>query len=481
MRPLALICSLLFVATAIAASGQTFTSLASFNYYGDGAYPPYGSLIQGLDGNFYGITQAGGSNGGGTVYRMTASGTVTPLYSFCAQINCTDGIRAYAGLVRATDGNFYGTTYNGGANGDGTVFKINPEGELTTLYSFCAQANCADGYYPYAGLIQGNDRNFYGTTFYGGTGQSCHSGCGTVFKISSEGTLTTLHSFDLTDGAVPYAGLVGANDGNLYGTTGEGGSGTACDGGCGTVFKISPEGALTTLHSFDVTDGATPYAGLVQASDRNFYGTTAEGGAGAACSGGCGTVFRITPEGTLTTLYSFNSNDGATPFSGLIQATDGNFYGTTYYGGASGTGTVFRLTPGTTLTTLYSFCAQSNCTDGAYPSAGLVEGTTGILYGTTQNGGNIINYGTVFSLSVGLGPFVETLPTVGKVETHVIILGTGLIGTSSVTFNGTTATFTVVSSTEIKTTVPTGATSGKVQVTTPHGTLSSNVAFTVKP
>jgi uncharacterized repeat protein (TIGR03803 family) len=302
--------------------------------------------------------------------------------------------------------------------------------------------------------------------------------------------LTTLHRFDYTDGAYPNA-LVQGTDGNFYGTTNQGGAGR----GRGTVFKITPRGMLTTLYNFCsqggsyCTDGAYPNAGLVQAANGNFYGATAYGGAtGGTCYEGCGTVFKITPGGALTTLHSFDGMDGAYPYAGLIQATDGNFYGTTFYGGANnscvngyGCGTVFSITPSGTLKTLYDFCGQSRCADGDEPAAGLVQGTNGNFYGTTsQAEANGNADGTVFSLSVGLGPFVETQPTSGEVGKAIKILGTNLTGATSVTFNGTAAAFMVKSKSEIIATVPLGATTGKVRVTFPRGTRSSNVPFRVK-
>jgi uncharacterized repeat protein (TIGR03803 family) len=245
-------------------------------------------------------------------------------------------------------------------------------------------------------------------------------------------------------------------------------------------------------HSFDGTDGASPIAAIVQGADGDFYGTTNLGGANDndLCDfgrgGGCGTVFKITATGALTTLYSFCSQSGCTdghnPETALIQATDGNFYGTMYFGGTSGDGTVFKITRSGTLTTLYSFCSQSGCTDGEYPQAPLVQDTNGTFYGTTFGGGtHRPGDGTVFSLSVGLGPFVETTPTSGTVGKPVIILGTNLTGATSVTFSGTSAVFKVVSPTEIGAAVPSGATTGAVQVVTPSGTLTSNVNFQVLP
>ena len=218
-------------------------------------------------------------------------------------------------------------------------------------------------------------------------------------------TFTTLHSFDNTDGAFILAGLIQATDGNFYGTAYEGGANCSPDG-CGTIFKITPGGALTTLHSFcsqsNCTDGEYPEAGLIQATNGNFYGTTYEGGANCAPDG-CGTIFKITPSGTLTTLYNFCSqsgcSDGYYPEAGLIQASNGDFYGTTTFGGAGGVGTVFKITPSGTLTTLHSFCSQSNCADGEYPEAGLIQATNGNFYGTTYAGGGANSRGTVFKIT----------------------------------------------------------------------------------
>jgi len=457
------------------AQAQTFTTLYSFE--GAAGAQPYAGLVQGTDGRFYGTTQGGGAQRKGTAFKITSSGGLTRLLSF----DGTDGEIPQSGLLQATDGNLYGTAESGGTNSNGTVFKITSSGNLTTLYNFCSQSGCTDGGTPTARLVQATDGNFYGTTFGGGTDNGCLPGygCGTVFEITSSGTLTTLHSFDSTDGANPFAGLVQATDGNLYGTTEGGGA----NSNGGTVFKITPSGKLATLYSFcsqsGCTDGISPIAGLVQATDGNLYGTTEGGGA----SGG-GTVFKITPSGKLTTVYNFCSQsgctDGDTPTAGLVQATDGNFYGTTFAGGASNGGTVFKITPSGKLTTLYNFCSQSGCPDGGAPFAGLLQATDGTLYGTTLYGG-AKDRGTFFSLSVGLGPFVETLPTSGEMGTNVIILGTSLTRGNSVTFNGTAATFTVVSRSEITTTVPTGATTGPVQVVTPDGTLTSNVNFRVTP
>jgi len=501
LSKVAWIVCLFCVATAIASpAGTKFKTLVVFELTNGAG--PYASLTQGTDGNYYGTTGGGGSSTYyGTVFKMTPEGALTTLYSFCSQTNCPDGAEPNAPLVQAAAGSFYGTTENGGASGlscspigaCGTVFRITTGGKLTTLYSFCSQTNCADGAVP-VGLVQATDGNFYGVTQWGGA-NSClvagqNWGCGTVFEITPAGKLTTLHSFGGTDGEDPQ-GLVQATDGKFYGTTAGGGANSCIIGiGCGTFFKLTPAGKLTTLYSFcpqtSCADGADPQAGPLQAADGSFYGTTNKGGIeNSACGGlGCGTVFKISPAGKLSTLHRFNGKEGYWPATGLVQATDENFYGTAGVGGNDvcdyGCGTVFTITPAGKLTTLHVF----DDTDGDGPG-GLLQATSGIVYGVTVEGGDLscgsngLGCGTIYSLSVGLGPFVETQPTSGKVGTKVIILGDKLKGTTSVAFNGTAATFTVVSNTEIKAGVPTGATTGYVTVTTPSGTLQSNVAFRV--
>jgi uncharacterized repeat protein (TIGR03803 family) len=457
-----------------AATAQTVTSLFAFD--GTDGAESYAALVQGTDGNLYGTTSGDGANNGGTVFKITTGGTLTTIYNFCSESNCADGNRPRTGLTLGTNGNFFGATPGGGAYGGGNVFEITPAGKLTTIYNFCSEANCDDGYEAVGTLIQASNGDFYGTTETGGL-----NGAGTVFEVTPAGKYTVLWNFcsesNCTDGSEPAAGLVQATNGDFYGTTVYGGA-----EGQGIVYKITSAGVLTTLHSFcskaNCDDGDNPLAPLIQASNGNLYGTTEKGG---TQSGDGGTVFEITPAGKLTTLFSFNgSGDGDVIYAGVIQATDGNLYGMTTDSGPGGAGTIFKLTTGGTETTLYSFCSNDSCATGANPYASLFQSTNGEIYGVTSEAGSDYENGTVFSLSTSLAPFVETLPTSGKVGAKVTILGNGFTGTTAVSFNGTAATFKVVKSTEITATVPTGATTGKIQVTTPTKTLESNVTFRVK-
>jgi uncharacterized repeat protein (TIGR03803 family) len=444
------------------------------NFDGTNGAGPNLSPIQGTDGNLYGGTGNGGEYGQGVLYKMTPGGTLTTIYSFCAESGCPDG-QGGAPEVLGMDGNFYGSNAYGGAFGDGTIYKVTEKGVLTTLHSFDGMDGDQIKH-----LIQSSTGNFYGTASNGGNLSDCNDlGCGTVFEMTPTGTITTLHDFcslaDCADGAVLYDALVQGPNGNFYGTTWAGGTGNG-----GTIFEITPTGTLTTLYSFCVPD--YPYCGdgsnpikLVLGNDGNFYGTTAYGG-----GNGEGSVFKITPSGTLTTIYSFCAQvactDGATPRDGLTLGSDGNFYSTTYFGGANNQGTIFEITSAGVPTTLHSF----DGTDGRYPIQHLFQATNGTFYGVTDNDGSS-NDGTVYNLSVGLSPCVETAPISGTVGAKVIILGNKLTGSTKVTFNGTSAAFKVVSSTEITTTVPTNATTGNVEVTTPGGTLTSNVNFVVTP
>jgi uncharacterized repeat protein (TIGR03803 family) len=440
-------------------SKSSFNTIYDFgDHRGDPLSPQaVGIIAQGRDGNLWSTTLSGGANNMGTAFKLTPGGKLTVIYNFTS----TTGQPA-SGLTLGTNGNFYGATFNGGMGtacigGCGTVFELTPSGKLTILWNFTGGD---DGKFPYSGPIEGTDGNFYGTTYQGGTNT-----VGTIYQLTPSGELTTIYQFDAIRGAFPIGPLVQATDGNLYGTTAGFGF------NYGTIFRIAPSGdfAVTLLHTFDVFDGAYPYAGLIQGSDGKLRGTTT----GASLFGD---VFDITTGGSFVELHALNGNtDGAFANAGLVQATDGDFYGAAQQGG-NGFGTFFRITPEGTFTV----CEDFSATDGAEPLVTPIQHTNGILYGDTSLGGDINNTGVVYSLNLGLKPFVSLLPASGNVGTTVEILGQGFKGTKAVSFNGTAAAkFTVVSNTYMTAVVPKGASTGLVTVTTPKATLQSNKKFRV--
>lgn len=370
--------SLCFSLAAVAAQAQTATTLLTFDAT-NGKTPV--SFIQGSDGNFYGIAQSGGSQGNGEVFQITPAGTFSVLISFKSPTVPTS-------LMQAKDGNFYGTTMSDGINHKGTIFQLTPAGTLTTLYQF----STGDGANPIGGLVQGKDGNFYGTTSAGGPNVF---GYGTIFQLTPSGTLTTLYSFSGTDGAFPAASLIQATDGNFYGTTLYGGN-DACVGefglapnGCGTVFKITPSGTLTTLYIFRASsDSGYPAVPLVQGPDGNLYGTTSVGAGSVSYNG---TFFKITPSGTMTVLHDFTKDNplllAPSPQSNLVLSPDGTFL-------LGLSAPIVRLTLSGAATTVYTLCQLTNCADGVDPVA-LVLAADGNLYGAARGGG--IGGGNLFS------------------------------------------------------------------------------------
>src|SRR6516225_9960806 len=361
------------------AQGPTYAKKVIYSFAGgsDGADPLAG-LVRDAAGNLYGTTYAGGDYGSGTVFRLDTTGKEAVLYSFSGG---PDGGYPYAGLILDAAGNLYGTADAGGAHNYGVVFEVPAGGAEGVLYSFTGTGG--DGADPLAGLVRDAAGNLYGTTASGGA-----SGLGTVFKVSAGGAETVLHSFTGgSDGEYPYASVIRDAAGNLYGTTYAGGA-----SGLGTVFKIDTQAHETVLYSFrGGADGEYPSAGLVRDAAGNLYGTTNSGG-----SSGDGIVFKISPAGKETVLHSFKGGkDGEYPYASLIRDAAGNLYGTTYGGGASGWGTVFEIDPTGKETVLYSFAGAA---DGASPEGGLVQDTAGHLYGTTKYGG-AFGAGTVFELS----------------------------------------------------------------------------------
>jgi uncharacterized repeat protein (TIGR03803 family) len=482
LRLAKVICIVLALLTAISSTAQTVATLFTFD--GTDGSNPLTPLIQGNDGKFYGTTNQGGttpdSRLGGTVFAITPTGKLTTLYNFYADYNPFNGQNPNGPLVQGPDRNFYGTAYGGGLHNAGTVFKISKDGELTTLYSFChSHPICPDGARPTSGLVQGLNGNFYGLTVAGGA-----NGEGTIFQITPGGKFTSLYSFcslpNCADGSFPYqSGLVVGANGNIYGTTYQGGVCPVSSSGCGTIFQITPAGELTTVYNFchlaDCADGATPVHGLVLGADGNLYGVTALGGLPSSiCTIGCGTLFKITPGGKLTTLYSFCSQGNCYYYTlSPVQASDGNFYAVSPAGPPGSYGEIVKFTRRGVISTLYSFESSVGSLES------LMQATNGGFYGTALVGSD--GDGAIFSISIGPAPFVETQTVVGTVGSLVNILGNDLKGATAVTFNGTPAAFKVVSGAEITATIPARATTGPVRVTTSSGTLSSNIPFHVIP
>jgi len=370
--------------TTRSAQAQSFTVLYSFTGGVDGGGGVYAGLVRDGAGNFYGTTYGSGASHLGVVFKLDTTGKESVLHSFAGG---SDGANPHAGLVHDAAGNLFGTTVNGGSTGSGTVFKVAKTRKETVLYEFMGGA---DGAHPYAGLLRDSAGNLYGTTIQGGA-----FGLGVVFKVDTAGIQTVLHSFAgaPADGASPFAGLIQDAAGNLYGTTQNGGTFNF-----GTVFMLDTAGNETVLYSFSGgADGGLPYYGhLIRNGAGNLFGTTFAGGS-SVCLGGCGVVFRVDKTGNETVLYRFTGGpfDGQAPFAGMVADSAGDLYGTTSLGGAFGNGTLFKLDKTGKETVLHSL---SFSTDGAYPYSGLIRDAAGNFYGTTETGGSAFA-GTVFKLT----------------------------------------------------------------------------------
>lgn len=441
---------------------QTYKILSFFSNIPDAAT---GLLAQSRGGSLLSMDRIG------DVFRMSPSGGyATILHDFGADS------RNPGGLILGRNGRFYGTTSNGGTNGYGTIFEMTPDGIVKTLHEFIGSGDS----YPQAPPIQSLYGDFYGTATGVVDGTP-----GSLYKITSNGDYTELHLFLGTDGLNPVGPLVQAANFWFYGTASSGGA-----HGDGTIFRISSGGTFEVLHDFDGADGANPLAGLIQANDGNFYGVTSTGGPYDG-----GVIFRMTPAHQFTVLHNFTGgsytsgpsagNDGAGPVWGLIQATDGYLYGTTYGGGSAGWGVLFRISTSGEFTVLHNFAPGASCMtsftcfDGATPGA-LIQHTNGFLYGFTEGGGEE-NEGVFFRYDIGQPPFVTYLPSYGRVGMTVQILGQYFTADSQVFFNGTPAKISEVEPTYLKAVVPDGATSGFITVTTAKGTLKSDKEFLVRP
>ena len=446
----------------------------------------------GTDGNLYGTDQDGGTAtcgtaGCGRVFRVTPGGTLTVLHNFVG----TDGWDPHAPPIQGTNGKFYGTTPTTTAgSGISTAYSVTSGGLFTLLHTFTS----AEGQSVYGGLVQGSDGNFYGVSAQGGA-----NGLGTIFKMTPAGAVTVLHSFNGTDGNASYWPLIQATDGNFYGVTYLGGAFNE-----GVIFKITPGGTYSVLHSLDNAsgDGQSPNSSLVQASDGKLYGVTAQGPSGVF-----GTIFNVTTTGTFKLLHTFSGGDGENPGSPLIQNTNGILYGTTTGGGSTacngGCGVFYSLNMGlggfaTLSPALGKEGAKIGILGQGFGSSSVVkfggtQATTVTRSGTTYltatvpagalTGAVTITTGTTTLTSSQHFKVTPTLPSFspgsGPMGTVVTLTGTGLVQTTKIAFNGKSASFTVVSDSEVTATVPSGATTGTIVVTTKGGSVSSATKFTV--
>ena len=400
MRILSLVW-LLGVIASVARAGVVVPAYA-FNFT-DG-YSPQSSITAGGDGNFYGTTYSGGAFGSGVAFMLTTNGVFTNLFNF----DGTNGANPGGALVRGLDGNVYGTTVNGGVNNHGTIFMLATNGVFTNLISFTNSAIV--GLSPAGGLMQDPDGTFYGTTGGGGA-----NGYGIIFKYTkNNNNLGVLVAFANTNGSGPEGTLTRDANGNFYGTTTSGGAYNR-----GTVFRVRPDGVLTNLASFDGTNGGAPYATLVLGADGNYYGTTANGGTNGG-GFGYGTVFLVTTNGAVTNLFYFNQSNGANPYCGLTIGPDGNFYGVTLNGGAFGRGTLFQVTTNGVFNPVFSFSSL-----GVGPYAGLTLAGDGSLYGTVRSGGAHTD-GTVFRFI--LNPAPPVFQTVTQTNHTALMTWSALVG-----------------------------------------------------
>ncbi len=397
---------LAMVVTSRSAQAQTFTVLYTFENTPDGAYP-VAPLVRDAEGTLYGTTFFGGTDTYGTVFKLDKDDNETVLLSFSGAIGGSSGAFPSGNLIMDKEGNLYGTALEG-KGGSGVVYKLTPSGKETILHNFEGGLGTKDPKVPESGLLMDNAGNLYGTTICGGASENCYTG--TVFKLAKNGKLTVLHSFTGgSDGGAPMASLIMDNAGNLYGTTFTGGD-LKCnlqnEQGCGVVFKLDPSGKETVLHAFSgKADGAFPLGGgvsLVTDTPGNLYGAAGYAGAfGGQCGiYGCGTVFKIDANGKFTVLHTFSKDgtEGESPNGALAIDPAGNLYGTTQTGGAAGNyGTIFEVSSTGKFTVLHSL---NGGTDGATPFAGLVRDSAGNLYGTAYQAFlRFERVGTVFKVA----------------------------------------------------------------------------------
>ena len=441
---LPLVLSLLVVLlnpSTLAAQYQDLHDIAV--YSGTSSYPLL--LAEGRDNNLYGVTAVGGTHSKGTIFKVGPSSGFTVLYNF----DGAHGSTPLGGLTLGPDGNLFGMAEREGANGYGNIFRITPAGAFTVLYSF---KGGPDGGLPVSPLIVGADGNFYGTSYPGA-----------AFRMTPAGAVTVISKIPTAS----YGPLLQAKDGAFYGVTEFGGKYSA-----GTVYRITGS-TYTILHSFDGPSGSYPTGGLVEGEDGNFYGTTTAGG-----STNAGVIYRISPSGSYHVMIDWDNKhtaDGYQSFAGLVAGADGNLYGTTIWGGQYGYGVLFSMSIEGDYSVLYSFDVPHG--NGAYATP--IQHTNGKIYGITNRGG-AGHYGVVYSFGNNQQPFLQLSTGLGSVGNQVGILGRGFAQASSVEFNGTPASFHVISNTFMTATVPSGET-GFVTVNLASGYLTSNHIFRVSP
>lgn len=357
-------------------AGMALSTLHSFD--GPNGANPRGTLLQATDGYLYGTTQTGGTNGvatggDGTIYRISPAGE----FQILASLLGTSGSAPQSPLIQAHDGVLYGTAAEGGVENLGAVFKWSPDGQYSTVLLFTGDQGGMPN-----GLMQSPSGDLYGTLYFASSNSVAGGAYGGIFRLTTNGVFTAMATFNGVNGANPRAGLLLGADGNFYGTTFKGGT----TGGWGTVFKMTPAGAITTLVSFNGTNGAAPLSPLIQTEDGALYGTTSAGGIGfnGIPYTGFGTVFRIAADGTFSTVAFFGGTNGSYLATGaLVKASDGALYGTTQRGGTYQAGTVYRISSAGVLSTLVSFSPL----DGSEPASGLVQASDGNLYVVTATGG----------------------------------------------------------------------------------------------
>jgi uncharacterized repeat protein (TIGR03803 family) len=421
-------------------------------------------MAQGPDGNLYMTDQLDGEYGLGSVYNISPSGEFTSFYSFCAEGGgcVTTGALPDGGVTLGSDGNFYGTVQNGGTHGFGQVFKLTPEGVHTAVYNFTG-ANPGDGGAPDYPVFLATDGDLWGVQNV--------STCGGLFKLTLKGVISNfpLAAPACDNGSIPNLPTEGS-DGNFYGTTEEGG-GSPCQPGCGVVYKATAAGKIKVLHAFQGPDGAFPQGVLVEGPDGNFWGVTEQYTAG---------IFKISSSGEFSAVHTFAGppNDVDFPVAGLTLGSDGNFYGVAG-GGSDGAGAIFEVTPAGDFSVLYSFPAAAG-PPGFGPCTALFQSTNGKFYGNTC-GNSLGDTGFFYSFDVGLPPFVRTSTQSGAVGAKVTFLGQDFTGATEVEFGGASATFKIISDTELTAVVPAAAVTGIVSVVTSSGTVTALRNFKVLP